>query len=73
MDTLASNLDDKDFKYLMLELSHDKLEKRKDAHPYDWVYSYEKFNYPSSPDKKHVYSSLRDAKSDKSDEHISEE
>ena len=57
----------------MLELSHDKLEKRKDAHPYDWVYSYEKFNYPSSPDKKHVYSSLRDAKSDKSDGYISDE
>ena len=31
----------------MSEFSHDKLEKRKDAYPYEWVYSYEKSNYPS--------------------------
>ena len=42
LDTLASNLDDKDFKYIMSEFSPDKLEilKRKDAYPYEWVDSY---------------------------------
>ena len=39
LDTLASNLDDKDFKYLMAEFSPDKLEilKRKDAYPYECI------------------------------------
>ena len=39
LDTLASNLDDKDFKYLMSEFSIDKLEilKRKDAYPYECI------------------------------------
>ena len=42
LDTLASNLGDKDFKYLMSEFSPDKLEllKRKDAYPYECVDSY---------------------------------
>ena len=44
LDTLTSNLEDNDFKHLMLEFSVDKLEilKRKDAYPYEWVESYEK-------------------------------
>ena len=42
LDTLASNLGDKDFKYLMSEFSPDKLEllKRKDAYPYECIDSY---------------------------------
>ena len=53
LNTLASNLDDKDFKYLMSEFPIDKLEilKRKDAYPYEWVDSYEKFKHPSLPEK----------------------
>ena len=46
---------------------------RKDAYPYEWVDSYEKFNYPSLPDKKHFHSSLKDGKRDKSNGHISDE
>ena len=36
LDTLASNLNDEDFKYLVWEFGIDKLEilKRKDAYPY---------------------------------------
>ena len=57
LDTLASNLEDKDFKHLPSEFGIDKLEilKRKDAHPYEWVDSYEKFKHPSLPEKKHFY------------------
>ena len=75
LDTLASNLDDKDFKYLMTEFSPDKLEilKRKDSYPFEWVDSYEKFNYPSLPPKEYFHSSLRDGKRDRSDGHISDE
>ena len=42
LDTLASNLGDKDFKYLTSEFSPDKLEllKRKDAYPYECIDSY---------------------------------
>ena len=38
LDTLASNLNDEDFKYLVSEFGIDKLEvlKRKDAYPYEW-------------------------------------
>ena len=75
LDTLASNLDDKNFKYLMLEFNPDKLEilKRKEAYPYQWVDSYEKFNYLSLPPKEYFHSSLRDGKRDRSDGHISDE
>ena len=45
LDTLASNLNDEDFKYLVSEFGIDKLEilKRKDAYPYEWADSYKKF------------------------------
>ena len=75
LDTLASDLSDEDFKYLVSELGIDKLEilKRKDAYPYEWVDSYEKFKHPSLPEKKYFYSSLRDGKRDRSNGHISDE
>ena len=75
LDTLASNLNDEDFKYLVSEFGIDKLEilKRKDAYPYEWVDSYEKFKHPSLPVKKYFHSSLRDDKRDRSNEHISNE
>ena len=75
LDTVASNLKDEDFKHLISEFGIDKLEilKRKDAYPYEWVDSYEKFKHPSLPEKKYFYSSLRDGKRDRSDGHISDE
>ena len=58
LDTLASNLENEDFKHLLSEFAADKLEilKIKDAYPYEWVDSYEKFKYPALPEKKHFYS-----------------
>ena len=58
LDTLASNLENEDFKYLLSEFAADKLEilKKKDAYPYEWVDSDEKFKYPVLPEKKHFYS-----------------
>ena len=75
LDTLVSNLNNEDFKYLVSEFGTDKLEilKRKDAYPYKQVDSYEKFKHPSLPEKKYLYSSLRDGKRDNSDGHISDE
>ena len=53
LDTLASNLEDNDFKHLASEFGIDKLEilKRKDPYPYEWVDSYEKFKHPFLPEK----------------------
>ena len=58
LDTLASNVEDNNFKYLMSEFPLDKLEilKRKDAYLYEGVDSDEKFNYPSLPHKECFYS-----------------
>ena len=57
LDTLASNLNNEYFKYLVSEFGIDKLEilKRKDAYPYEWVDSYEKFNYTELPPKQCFY------------------
>ena len=54
LDTFASNLKDEDFNHLTSEFGVDKLEilKRKDAYPYEWVNSYEKFKHPSLSEKK---------------------
>ena len=75
LDTPASNLNNEVFKYLVSEFSIDKLEilKRKDAYPYEFVDSYEKFKHPTLPKKKYFYSSLRDGKRDNNDRHISDE
>ena len=75
LDTLASNLEDEDFKCLVSEFGIDKLEllKRKDAYPYESVDSYEKFKHPSLPEIKSFYSSLKDGKRDRSNRHISDE
>ena len=55
LDTLASNLNNEDFKHLTSEFGIDKLEilKRKDAYPYEWVDSYEKFKHATLLKKKH--------------------
>ena len=75
LDTLASNLNNEDFKHLTSESVTDKLEilKRTDACPYEWVDSYEKFIHSSLPEKKYFYSSLKDRKHDRSNGHISDE
>ena len=46
LDTLASNLNNEDFKHLTSKFGIDKLEilKKKDAYPYEWVNSYENLN-----------------------------
>ena len=75
LDTLAGNLEDKDFKHLMSEFPKDKLEllRKKDSYPYEWVDSYKKFIYPRLPPKKAFYSSIDDGKRGKGDGHISDE
>ena len=51
LDNHASHLNNEDFKHLLSEFSIDKLEflNGKDAYPYEWVDSYEKFNYQELP------------------------
>ena len=63
LDTLTSNLNKEDVKYLASEVGIDKLEilKRNDAYRHEWADSYEKFKHPFLPEKKN-YSSLRDGK-----------
>ena len=75
LDSHASNLEDSDFKYLLSEFLADKLEilKGKDPYPYEWIESYEKFNYQQLPPKECFYSSLKDGKRDKGDGHIPDE
>ena len=75
LDTLASNLNNNDFKHLTSEFGIDKLEilKRKDTYPYEWVNSYKKFKHPFLPEKKYLYSSSKDGKRDKSNGHLYDE
>ena len=75
LDSLTENLEDKDFKHLMLEFPLDKLEmlKIKDTCTYEWVDSYKIFVYPRLPPKKCFYSSIDDGKRVKGDGHISNE
>ena len=72
LDNHASNLEDNDFKHLISEFPIDKLEllKGKDAYPYEWVDSYEKFNYQELPPKECFYSSIKDGKRDNNNGHI---
>ena len=53
LDTVASNLNNEDLKHLTSEFGIDKSEmlKRKDAYPYEWVDSYEKFKHTSLAEK----------------------
>ena len=69
------NLNNENFKQLTSEFGIDKLEilKRKDAYPYEWVDSYEKFKHSSLPEKKYFYLSLKDRKRDENNGHISDE
>ena len=73
LDTLEGNLQDSDFKHLMSEFPPNKFDllRKKDAYPYEWVDSYEKFKYTKFPPKESFYSSKDDGKRGKGDEHIS--
>ena len=73
LDTLAGNLQDSDIKHLLSEFPPDKLDllRKKDAYPYEWVDSYEKFLYPKLPPKECFYSSIDDGKRGKDNEQIS--
>ena len=75
LDSLASNLEDSDFKHLLSESPSNKLEilKRKHAYPYEWIDSYEKFNYTELPPKECFYSSINDGKRDNDNRYISDE
>ena len=75
LDNHASNLGDNDFKHILSEFSTDKLKilKRKDAYPYEWVDSYEKFNYQELSPKECFYSSIIDGKRDNVNGYISDE
>ena len=68
----ASNLNNEDFKHLLSDFPIDQLEllKGKDAYLYDWVDSFEKFNYQELPPKQQFYSSIND---DNNNGHISNE
>ena len=73
LDSLAGNVKDDDFKYLLSEFPKDKLEllRKKDAYPYKWVDSYRKFLYSRLPPKESFYSLINDGKRGKGDGHIS--
>ena len=75
LDCHASHVNNEAFKHLLSEFSIDKLEllKEKDAYPYEWVDSYEKFNYQELPPKECFYSSIKDGKRDNDNGHISNE
>ena len=75
LDNLASHLNNEDFKHLLSEFPIHKLEllKGKDAYPYEWVDSYEKFNYQELPPKECFYSLIKDGKRDNNNGHISNE
>ena len=64
LDKLVKNLWDKDFKYLTKESSSENLEtlKQKDAYPYEYMKSFEKFKEEKLPAKKYFYSSTTDGK-----------
>ena len=46
LDKLVKNSSDEDFKYLLEEFGSEKLEllKQKDAYPYEYMNSFERFN-----------------------------
>ena len=48
LDTLVGNLQGRDFNNLMSEFPSDRLDllRTKNAYPYEWVDSYQRFTYP---------------------------
>ena len=64
LNVLATNMLDDDLKHLTNLFSVDKLNslRGKDAYSYEWVDSYEKFNYEDLPRKECFYLSFKDGK-----------
>ena len=64
LDKLVKNLSDKDFKYLVEEFGSRNLEilKQKDAYPYEYTNSFERFNEKTLPARKYFFSSTRKEK-----------
>ena len=64
LDKLVKNLSDEDFKYLVEEFGSENLEllKQKDAYPYEYMNSFERFNKKKLPARKYLYSSSKDGK-----------
>ena len=62
LDKLAKNLPDEDFKYLTEEFGSANLEllKQKDAYPFEHMDSFKKFSEEKLPDRKFVYTLLKD-------------
>ena len=61
---LVKNLPNEDFKYLVEELGSENLElvKQKDAYPYEYMNSFERFHEQRLPARKYFYSSTKDGK-----------
>ena len=57
LDTLVGNLQDRDFNNLMSEFPSDRLDllRTKNAYPYEWVDSYQRFTYPRLPPKIYIH------------------
>ena len=76
---LVKNLSDNDFKYLTEEFSSKNLEllKQKEAYPYEYMGSFERFGEEKLPDRKCFYSSVKDVTTgnngEKLDGHINDE
>ena len=76
---IFKNLADSNFKYLTEKCSSKNLElsRQKDAYPYQYMNSFERFSEQTLPDKKCFYSSVKDGTTDgngeKLDGHISNE
>ena len=62
LDKLVKKLSDKDFKYFVEEFGFENLWllKQKDAYPYEYMNSFEKFIEQKFPNKKCFDSSLKD-------------
>ena len=77
LDKLVKNMSDEDFKYLVEEFDSEnlKLLKQKDAYPYEYMNSFERFNEEKLPARRYFFSSTKKGKpgdDDKtSDSHIS--
>ena len=64
LDKPVKNLSDEDFNYLVEEFGSENLEllKQKDAYPYEYINSFERFNEEKLPATKNFYSSTKDGK-----------
>ena len=77
LEKLVKNLSDNDFNYLTEKFGSKSLEllKQKDAYPYEFMNSFERFGEEKFPDKKYFYSSVKDRTTgnngEKLDDHIS--